>query len=145
MPSLNRSTENSTVIRRAARSERADRPFLIWAITPNRPRLYACIVEDSSHEPRMRHTDAKPQDPGSVDVVDSPLELREHMLRPDIVRGDEICEAFDVITAPALPRHFPQVQIIVNTVVDERRQPMLIDRVPQSQFRGDAIVEPIQD
>ena len=50
--------------------------------------------------------------------------------------------ALDVVAAAAPPRDVAQVQAVVDAVVDEGRQAVLIDRIPQAQLGRDAIVEP---
>ena len=76
--------------------------------------------------------------------VDVSVELLEHLARPDIVGGVEPVETLDVVAAAAPPGDVAQVEAVVDAVVDEGRQAVLVDGVPQAQLGGDAVVEPMR-
>ena len=50
-----------------------------------------------------------------------------------------------VVAVPATPRNLAQVDAVVDAVVRERDEAVLLDRVPEPQFGGDAVAEPVQD
>ncbi len=72
-------------------------------------------------------------------------ELVQHPTSPDVSGGDQIGEFIDVVTCPAFPGDLPEVEVIGDTVVRERSKPMLIDRVPQTQFSSYPAIEPLEN
>src|SRR2546427_463495 len=71
-------------------------------------------------------------------------ELLEHMPGPGIIRRQKIREALNVVPSTAPPWHLTQIKPVVDAVVHERRESLLIDRVPQAQLGGNSIIEPVQ-
>ena len=73
----------------------------------------------------------------------------EHLLQdgagPGVGAGVEVAEGFDVVALAAAPRDVGQVEPVVDAEVHEGREALLVDRVPQPQLGGDAVVEPVQD
>jgi hypothetical protein len=53
-------------------------------------------------------------------------------------------EPLDVVAATAAPRHVAQIEAVVDAVVDERREALLVDRVPEPQLGRDAPAEPLE-
>ena len=78
-------------------------------------------------------------------IVCQPQHLVQHGAGPGVGAGVEIAEGFDVVALAAAPRDVGQVEPVVDAEVHERREPLLVDGVPQPQLGGDAIVEPVQD
>ena len=92
----------------------------------------------------MLNAHAEAESPHPVWIVNARHELCEHMPGPGIIRRQKIREALDVVPSTAPPWHLTQIKPVVDAVVHERREPLLIDRVPQAQLGGNSIVEPVQ-
>jgi hypothetical protein len=90
----------------------------------------------------MRNADAEAERPHGVDVVDLGGKLRDHQARPDVVGREQIRETIDVVPAAAAPGDLPEIEPVVNTVVNERGQPVLVDGVPEAQLGSDPVIEP---
>jgi hypothetical protein len=88
------------------------------------------------------HAEAERSHP--VWIINARHNLGEHMSGPGVIRGQKIREPLDVIPSTAPPRHLTQIKAVVDAVVHERREPVLIDRIPKAQLGGDSIVEPVQ-
>ena len=92
----------------------------------------------------MLNADAEAKSAHSAWIVNARHELGEHMPGPGVIRGQKIREALDVVSPTPPPWHLTQIKSVVHAVVHKRREPVLIDRIPQPQLGGDPIVEPIQ-
>lgn len=79
--------------------------------------------------------------PEFLDAVD---ELLHDLASPNVRGGEQRGETVDVIPLSAFPRNVAEVESVVDPVVGERGQVVLIDRVPQAEFGGDAVTEPLQ-
>ena len=64
---------------------------------------------------------------------------------PGVGAGVGVAEGLDVVAAASAPRDVAQVEAVVDAEVEERREVLLVDGVPEAQLGGDAIVEPVQD
>ena len=64
---------------------------------------------------------------------------------PGVGAGVAVAERLDVVAPAAPPRDVAEVEAVVDAEVEERREVLLVDRVPEPQLGGDAIVEPVQD
>ena len=98
----------------------------------------------ASHELGVLDAHAEPEGPHGGGVVDVTGHLGHHQPSPRIGGRVEVREAPDVVPATALPGDVGQVESVVDAEVEERRQPVLIDGVPQAQLSRDALVEPVQ-
>ena len=72
-------------------------------------------------------------------------DLLDDQTSPGVGAGVGVAQRLDVVAAAPPPRDLAQVEAVVDPEVEERREVLLIDRVPQPQLGGDAIVEPVQD
>lgn len=72
-------------------------------------------------------------------------DLLDHEASPCVGAGVGVAERVDVVTASPAPRDLAQVEAIVDAEIQERREMLLIDGVPETEFGGDAIVEPLED
>src|SRR5262249_22831369 len=61
--------------------------------------------------------------------------------------GARVCVAqrLDVVAPPAAPGNISEVEAVVDAEVEERRQVLLVDRIPEPQLRRNAVVEPVED
>ena len=64
---------------------------------------------------------------------------------PGVGAGVGVAERLDVVAPASPPRDVAQVEAVVDAEVEERRQVLLVDGVPQAQLGGDAVVEPVED
>ncbi len=64
---------------------------------------------------------------------------------PGVGAGVGVAQGLDVVAAPSTPRDVAEVEAVVDAEVQERREVLLVDRVPQAQLGRDAVVEPVQD
>lgn len=117
----------------AAGREVAQSPFalLTWAVAPDGNRRDALPVEVPGHEASVldAHAEAKSTHRRDIDA-------RRHFLddgsRPCVRAGVELGERVDVISPPPTPRDVPEVQTVVHSVVHERGEMLLVDRVPEA-------------
>ena len=72
------------------------------------------------------------------------VHLRENGPGPGVRRREDVREAVDVVSAASLPGDLAEVQAVVDPVVGERREPVLIDRVPEAELGRDSVVEPLE-
>ena len=119
-------------------------PFGIGRVGPDGRRLDARLVEDPSHVPRVRDANTEPEAPDLRWVSGAPGELLENNPCVGIIGGEHLGEAHDVIAGPAPPGDVPQIGVVVDTVVNKRREAMLVDRIPEAELRRDPITEPAQ-
>ena len=77
-------------------------------------------------------------------IVDAPVQLFHHLTGRGIGPGEQIRQGFGVIASTSSPWNLPQIEAVVDAEVREGRQSLLVDGVPESQFSGDSIVEPLQ-
>ena len=143
-PSLNRSTENTTRTRPAARSRSAASrsarglsPQMATAAMPWRLKWWAMKRACSmlTQNPRAR----------IVDGVGVLGDLLHDEPSPRVGAGVGVAQRVDVVAAATPPRDVAQVEAVVDAEVQERRQVLLVDGVPEPKLGGDAIVEPVQD
>src|SRR6187549_821973 len=64
--------------------------------------------------------------------------------REDVIARDQVAELVWVV-ATARPLQFRIVNVVADPVVREWTQPMLVDGIPKSKFRRDAVAEPMKD
>ena len=119
-------------------------PFLVRAVGPHRGRGNSRFPKHPRHEPRMLNAHAEAERSHSAWIVNARHDLCEHMSGPGVIRGQKIREPLDVVASAAPPWHLTQIEPVVDAVVHERREPVLIDRIPKAQLGGDSIVEPVQ-
>ena len=104
------------------------------------------LVELSRHELRVTHADAESEAAHGGGVVGRGLNcFRIDEPGPGVVGGVDVAQRFDVVALTAPPRHRLQVEAVMDAVVRERRQPVLLDGIPESELGGDPVVEPLQD
>ena len=72
-------------------------------------------------------------------------DLLDDEASPGVGAGVGVAERLDVVAPPSAPRDLTQVETVVDAEVQERREVLLVDRVPQAQLGCDAIVEPMKD
>ena len=102
------------------------------------------VVEVVGHESGVLDADAEPEGPhrGRIRVVGDFL---HHQPSPRVGTRVRVAQCVDVVAASAAPWDLAQVESVVNPEVQEGRQVLLIDGLPESQFGGDAIVEPLEN
>lgn len=71
-------------------------------------------------------------------------ELLDHQTRPCVVGREQVAQLGDVVATAPAPRDLAEIQSVGNAVIDERGEPMLVDRVPESQLGSDALIEPAE-
>ena len=118
--------------------------FGLRRVTPDRNRVDAVPVEVVGHELGVLDADAEAERSHrrGVDVL---VNLLHDEAGPRVRAGVGVGQRLDVVAATAPPRNLAEVETVVDAEVEERRQVLLVDRVPQPQLGGDAIVEPLQD
>jgi hypothetical protein len=62
-----------------------------------------------------------------------------------VISSQDIRQGGGIVSSAALPRHFSQVRAVVDTEVRKRHEILLVDRVPYTEFGGNASVEVAQD
>ena len=102
------------------------------------------MVEVVGHEPGVFDADAEAEGAHRrrVGVVGDFL---HHQASPRVGTRVGVAQCVDVVAASAAPWDLAQVEAVVNPEVEEGRQVLLIDGLPESQFGGDAVVEPLED
>ncbi len=118
--------------------------FVGRCLGPDRDRLDPCLGEYASHEPGVRDADAEAEGAHPTQVIDPARELLQHAARPRIVAGQQLREAVDVVATTPTPRDLAQVEAVVDAVVQEGREALAIDRVPEPQLGRDPSIEPVQ-
>ena len=118
-------------------------PFRCRRLTRDRNRRNAVAGEVTRHEVRVLDTDAEPETPhrGNLDVL---VDLLHHESSPSVGTRVRLTERSNVVPGAASPRNGPEVEAVVNAVVDEGRQVLLLDRIPQPQLGGNAVTKPVQ-
>lgn len=74
-----------------------------------------------------------------------PGHLLDDEAGPGVGARVHVGERRRVVATPPPPRDLSKVEPVVDPVVQERREVLLVDRVPQAEFCGDAVVEPLED
>ena len=144
-PSLKRSTENTARIRPSAEGRGAQPPARARGLSPQTATdVDAVAVEVLRHEAGVldAHAEAEAAHRRRLGVVGH---LLHDQAGPGVGAGVGGAQRLDVVAAAPPPRDVPEVEPIVDAEVEEGREVLLVDRVPQPQLGGDAIVEPVQD
>src|SRR6185437_1832010 len=102
-------------------------------------------LEHPCHEARVLDAHTKPERPHSRHIVHALLELLQNEPSPGFVSGKHVREGFSVVSAPALPGNIAQVRIVMNSVVENRHEALLTDRIPETQLRRNPPIEPVKD
>ena len=143
-PSLNRSTEKTMRTSPPARSLRAASRSP-WGLSPHTATAaMPWLREVAGHEAGMfdAHAEAERSHLGRVDVL---ADFLDDEASPRVGAGVGGAERLDVVALSPPPWDVAEVDPVVDTVVEERRQVLLVDRIPQSELGGDPVVEPVQD
>ena len=119
-------------------------PFVLRAVCPHRDGGHSRFLKQPRHEPRMLNAYAEAERPHPTGIVNTRHELCEHMSRPGVIRSQEVRECLDVVASTTPPWHLTQIEAVMDAVLHKGRQPVLIDRIPKAQLRGDSVVEPVQ-
>ncbi len=69
----------------------------------------------------------------------------EDLADPQVVAGVDVGQLGGVVAAASPPGDVAEVGAVVDAVVVERREQVLLQGIPQSQFDGHATVEPPED
>ena len=72
------------------------------------------------------------------------MQLLEDASGPTSFGSDELRYFFGVVSGPASPRNFAEIEVVGNAVVRKGSKPLLFDCIPESKLRRDATVEPMQ-
>ncbi len=143
-PSLNRSTENTARTRPSARSRsaasRSVRGLSPQTATDAMPwrlkwRAMKRACSTLTQKPEAAHR-------RRLGVLG---DLLDDEPGPGVGAGVGVAERLDVVAAASAPRDVAQVEAVVDAEVEERRQVLLVDGVPEPQLGGDAVVEPVED
>ena len=92
----------------------------------------------------MRDADTEPEAPNLCRVSGTPVEFLEDHPCVGIIGGQHLGEALDVIAGPAPPGDVSQIGVVVDAVVNKRREAVLVNRIPEPQLRRNPITEPAQ-
>lgn len=76
--------------------------------------------------------------------VGVPGELLDDKTGPSIRTGVGVTQGINVIAAASTPRDLPKIESVVDAEVQERREILLVDGVPESKLGGDSVTEPMQ-
>lgn len=93
----------------------------------------------------MADADAVTERPHRRRIVDLPPDLLDHQAGPGVVGGEDVLERGDVVSLSTTPRDASQVEPIVDPEGRKRCEIVLIDRVPEAQFRCDPPIEVAED
>ena len=102
-------------------------------------------VNRCGHEPRVTDADAEAERTHRARIGDVLAELLDHAPRPDVIGREDVGERRRRRSPCRGATALAQVEPVVNAVVGERREVLLVDRVPQPQLGGDASVEVAED
>src|SRR5438034_4983241 len=89
----------------------------------------------------MADADAVAERPHARRIGDLPSDLVDEQTCPRMVRSEDVLELSHVVSLSAAPRDATQVEPVVDAEVRERREVLLVDRVPQPQLSRDPAVE----
>ena len=144
-PSLNRSTENTTCTVAggagpAGRRRARRRGLSPQTATDGMPcavkwRAMKRACSTLTQNPRARIV-------AGVGVLG---DLLDDEAGPGVGAGVGVAEGLDVVAPASAPGDVAEVEAVVDAEVEERRQVLLVDGVPEAQLGGDAVVEPVQD
>lgn len=115
--------------------------LIAGTVAPNRDALHASLLEAICHEASVPNADAEAQRSHVRRIAHLLSDLLDHAPSPRVVGGQNVGQLVDVITTAALPGHFSKVNAVVDTEVVERREVLLVDRVPDAKLRRDSSVE----
>ena len=65
--------------------------------------------------------------------------------RNDTITGHQIGELLNVISPASTPTDTGEIGAVTDAEIGKRAEPMLVDGVPEPEFRRNAIVKPMQD
>ena len=80
-------------------------PLFVRAVGPHCGRGDSRFAKHPCHEPRVLNAHAEAQSSHLAWTVNARHNLCEHVSGPDVIRGQEIREPLDVVTATAPPWH----------------------------------------
>src|SRR4051812_47936254 len=93
----------------------------------------------------MLNADAKAKSANAFTITQPIYELLRHGIRPDVGAGDRFREAVNVVASSPTPRNVSEVEIVRYPEIRERDQPVLVNSVPETQFGGDSVAEPVKN
>jgi hypothetical protein len=98
---LNRSTENSALIRLSAQVTQRFPSLVLAGVGPHGLGPDARPLEDAGHEAGVIDAHAEPESAHTVGRIDVLGHHLEHHLSPGVIRGDESSEPLHIVTSPA--------------------------------------------
>ena len=119
-------------------------PLRTRAVAPDGDGRDAVAIEVMGHEAGVldAHAEAEGAHRRGLCVLG---DLLDDEAGPRVGTGVGVAERVDVVAAAPAPWNLAQVEAVVNSEVEKRRQVLLVDRLPKPKLGGDAIVEPLQD
>ena len=119
--------------------------FVVGCLAPDGGCCDASLVEFVGHESGVGDADAEAECSHGRWVPDALAKLLDDLANPHVIGRVDVRERSDVVSGASTERHFPQVETVVDSVVGERHQVLLVDRVPHPELGGDTSVEEVLD
>ena len=116
--------------------------FSLGRVCPYGRRLDSRLVEDARHVSGVSDAHAKPEGPNHGRIARAAIQFLQHDACVSVVYRQHFSKALDVVPTAASPRHVSKIGVVVNSVVDKRCQPMLVNCVPKPKLGSDAVTEP---
>ena len=97
------------------------------------------------HELGVLNADTETEGAHRGRVISETRYFLHDLSRPSICTGVQAAQCLNVVALAATPGDVGEVESVVDAEIHEGREALLVDGIPQPQFGGNAIIEPVKD